>query len=168
MTLYLHASLALNWYLSSPPPVESSARLDAHTYNTPARTTVIATIRMVAITGLTASSFRFSLFIFLSSSPKRGIFPPQPPRYIISPPNKVQYYPKNRYTARHTVTDRVVKKLHPMSGTYDLYARKNQYFCKLLQIYPAFRLERIKVNRVRANGEGMGCTQRELQQPCSM
>ena len=32
---------------------------------------------------------------------------------------------------------------------------------------PAFRLRRVKVNRVRANGEGMGCTQRELQQPCS-
>ena len=32
---------------------------------------------------------------------------------------------------------------------------------------PAFRLEHVKVNRVRANGEGMGCTQRELQQPCS-
>ncbi|MAS57611.1 MAG: hypothetical protein CMA37_03275 [Euryarchaeota archaeon] len=46
---------------------------------------------------------------------------------------------------------------------------------KLLGIYwkitfqdPAFRLGRVKVNRVRANGEGMGCTQRELQQPCSM
>ena len=26
----------------------------------------------------------------------------------------------------------------------------------------------VEVNRVRANGEGMGCTQREPQQPCSV
>ena len=32
----------------------------------------------------------------------------------------------------------------------------------------AARLNRVKVNRVRANGEGMGCTQRELLQPCSI
>ena len=38
---------------------------------------------------------------------------------------------------------------------------------KMLQNDPALRLIRVKVNRVRANGEGMGCTQRELQQPCS-
>ena len=29
-------------------------------------------------------------------------------------------------------------------------------------------LGRIEVNRVRAQEEGMGCTQRELQQPCSI
>ena len=45
---------------------------------------------------------------------------------------------------------------------------KISIFANFLQILPAFRLERVKVNRVRANGEGMGCTQRELQQPCSM
>ena len=50
-----------------------SARELAHTYKTPASTTVIATIRMVAITGLTASSFLFSFFIFLSSIPESGV-----------------------------------------------------------------------------------------------
>jgi len=37
----------------------------------------------------------------------------------------------------------------------------------MLQNESALRLIRVEVNRVRANGEGMGCTQRELQQPCS-
>jgi len=39
---------------------------------------------------------------------------------------------------------------------------------KMLQNESALRLIRVEVNRVRANGEGMGCTQRELQQPCSV
>lgn len=38
----------------------------------------------------------------------------------------------------------------------------------MLQNESALRLIRVEVNRVRANGEGMGCTQRELQQPCSV
>ncbi len=49
-----------------------SARFAAHTYSTPANTTVIATIRIVAMTGLTASSFLVSFFIFLSSNPVAG------------------------------------------------------------------------------------------------
>ena len=50
------ASLLLNEYKSSEPSVFDSARFAAQTYNVPANTTVIATISMVAMTGLTASS----------------------------------------------------------------------------------------------------------------
>ena len=59
------ASLLLNVYNSREPSVFDSARFAAQTYNVPAKTTVIATINMVAITGLTASSSRNSL-IFLA------------------------------------------------------------------------------------------------------
>ena len=50
----------------------SEARLFAQTYRTPARTTVIATIRMVAMTGLTACSFFISFFMFMSSITPSG------------------------------------------------------------------------------------------------
>ena len=80
------ASSALNWYRARFPSVLPSARELAHTNSTPARTTVIATIRMVAITGLTASSFIFSFCIFLSSFPKSGVGAlPQPPYLMLMP-----------------------------------------------------------------------------------
>ena len=49
-------SLASKVYKLNDPSVLDSAKLAAQTYNVPANTTVIATIRIVAITGLTASS----------------------------------------------------------------------------------------------------------------
>tara|TARA_B100000609_G_scaffold8604_1_gene6622 strand:- start:312 stop:527 length:216 start_codon:yes stop_codon:yes gene_type:complete len=49
-------SLASKVYKLKDPSVLDSARLAAQTYNVPAKTTVIATINIVAITGLTASS----------------------------------------------------------------------------------------------------------------
>ena len=50
------ALFALKVYISNDPSVLLSARFAAQTYRTPDRTTVIATIRIVAITGLTAFS----------------------------------------------------------------------------------------------------------------
>ena len=55
--------------------VPSLARLFAHTYSTPANTTVIATIRMVAITGLTACSFLSLLFFIFSPHSPAGVLP---------------------------------------------------------------------------------------------
>ena len=55
------ASLASKAYKLSVPSVFDSANPAAHTYNVPARTTVIATINIVAITGLTASSLSSNL-----------------------------------------------------------------------------------------------------------
>ena len=50
------ALVALKVYISNVPSVLLSARFAAQTYNTPERTTVMATIKIVAITGLTAFS----------------------------------------------------------------------------------------------------------------
>ena len=47
---------ALKVYISNVPSVLLSAKFAAQTYNTPESTTVIATIKIVAITGLTAFS----------------------------------------------------------------------------------------------------------------
>ena len=49
-------SLASKVYRLNDPSVLDSAKLAAQTYNVPANTTVIATIKIVAMTGLTASS----------------------------------------------------------------------------------------------------------------
>ena len=58
-----------------------------------------------------------------------------------------------------------------LSGTYNLYAPElcflSHSLCEITN-HLALRLIHVKVNRVRANGEGMGCTQREPQQPCSI
>ena len=59
-------SLLEKEYKSRVSPVFDSAKLAAQTYNVPAKTTVIATIRIVAITGLTASSSLIFLIFFTS------------------------------------------------------------------------------------------------------
>ena len=58
------ASLASKAYKLSDPSVFDSANPAAQTYNVPAKTTVIATIKIVAITGLTASSLSSNLLNF--------------------------------------------------------------------------------------------------------
>ena len=60
----LGASFASKVYKLSVPSVLDSANPAAHTYNVPANTTVIATIKIVAITGLTALSSSSNLLWF--------------------------------------------------------------------------------------------------------
>src|SRR6058998_4428315 len=68
-TQFDEVSCRLTPIVCGPPPGPTN-RPDTITYSTAARTTVIATIRMVAMTGVTAlSSFRMRRTFFMFSPP---------------------------------------------------------------------------------------------------
>ena len=74
--------LVLRLAVGACPP-ESPPKPMTITYNTAARTTVIATIKMVAMTGETALLFFFHIFFICVQSP--GRLPYQPYTYNYEP-----------------------------------------------------------------------------------